>query len=133
MPVIATRAGGMPEVVRDGETGRLVPPRDPAALAAALVEALRATRALRAAWVAGRGESVQAFSIDRTVSARSRCTIRAGARRRARRRRRAQNLVRIAGHRSIGSERPIPLDPPRLTPPRSRVSLRKCLTYKELP
>jgi glycosyltransferase involved in cell wall biosynthesis len=34
-PVVATRVGGTPEVVRDGETGWLVPAREPAALAAA--------------------------------------------------------------------------------------------------
>lgn len=32
-PVISTRVGGVPEVVVDGETGYLVPPRDPQALA----------------------------------------------------------------------------------------------------
>jgi glycosyltransferase involved in cell wall biosynthesis len=35
-PVIATAVGGVPEVVRDGENGLLVPARDPAALAAAI-------------------------------------------------------------------------------------------------
>jgi alpha-maltose-1-phosphate synthase len=35
-PVIATRVGGIPEVVVDDETGWLVPPGDPAALAAAV-------------------------------------------------------------------------------------------------
>jgi glycosyltransferase involved in cell wall biosynthesis len=35
-PIVATRAGGIPEIVRDGETGLLVPPRDAAALAAAI-------------------------------------------------------------------------------------------------
>ncbi|MGI9112401.1 MAG: glycosyltransferase family 4 protein [Gaiellaceae bacterium] len=35
-PVVATAVGGVPEIVRDGENGRLVPPGDPAVLAAAL-------------------------------------------------------------------------------------------------
>lgn len=38
--VIATAVGGVPEVVKDGETGWLVPPRDRAALALALQDAL---------------------------------------------------------------------------------------------
>jgi len=38
--VVATAVGGVPEVIRAGETGWLVPPRDQAALAAALTEAL---------------------------------------------------------------------------------------------
>ena len=35
-PVVATRVGGVPDIVVDGEHGLLVPPRDPAALAGAL-------------------------------------------------------------------------------------------------
>lgn len=38
LPAVAAPAGCAPQVVRDGETGRLVPPRDPAAIAAAVAQ-----------------------------------------------------------------------------------------------
>ena len=38
LPVVATRAGGIPDKVRDGETGRLVEPGDVEALARGLAE-----------------------------------------------------------------------------------------------
>jgi glycogen(starch) synthase len=40
-PVIGTRAGGIPEIVDDGHTGVLVPPREPESLAAAIIALLR--------------------------------------------------------------------------------------------
>ncbi len=46
LAVAATQTGGLPEQVQSGETGLLVPPRDPAALAAAL-QTLAANPALR--------------------------------------------------------------------------------------
>jgi glycosyltransferase involved in cell wall biosynthesis len=48
-PVVATRVGGLAEVVDDGVTGRLVPPGDPQALAAAVVEVLGRREELGAA------------------------------------------------------------------------------------
>jgi glycosyltransferase involved in cell wall biosynthesis len=41
VPVVAPRIGGIPEAVRDGETGLLVPPDDWAALADALLRLIR--------------------------------------------------------------------------------------------
>ncbi len=40
LPVVATAVGGTPEMVLDGETGRLVPPDDPEALERALTPLL---------------------------------------------------------------------------------------------
>jgi len=40
VPTIATRVGGFPDLVQDGKTGWLVPPKDPQALAAAIQNAL---------------------------------------------------------------------------------------------
>ncbi len=39
-PVVATNVGGLPELVEDGATGKIVPPRDPPALARAIIELL---------------------------------------------------------------------------------------------
>jgi len=40
LPVVASSAGGIVEIVRSGDTGLLVPPGDPAALAEAIQEVL---------------------------------------------------------------------------------------------
>ncbi|HWQ57020.1 MAG TPA: glycosyltransferase family 4 protein [Bryobacteraceae bacterium] len=44
VPTVATSVGGLPEAVRHRATGLLVPPRDPAGLAAAILEALTDAR-----------------------------------------------------------------------------------------
>ena len=67
LPVVATAAGGIPEAVEDGVTGRLVAARDPRALARALAEVL-GDEARRAAWgSAGRRRFLERFSADRMV------------------------------------------------------------------
>ncbi len=40
LPIVATTAGGIPEVIENGRTGVLVPPREPQALAGAVIELL---------------------------------------------------------------------------------------------
>jgi glycosyltransferase involved in cell wall biosynthesis len=67
LPVVATRVGGTPEVVLDGQTGRLVDARDPSAMAAALVEFSLRRAAASAMGAAGRHRVCQHFTIDRMV------------------------------------------------------------------
>jgi L-malate glycosyltransferase len=66
-PVVATRAGGIPEAVEDGVTGRVVPPRDPPALAAALLEVLGDRTRARAMGQAGRRRYEERFTAERMV------------------------------------------------------------------
>jgi glycogen(starch) synthase len=61
-PVVATRAGGLPDKVVPGETGWLVDPGSPAALAAAIAEALDAGEALARFGAAGRALAERAFA-----------------------------------------------------------------------
>jgi glycosyltransferase involved in cell wall biosynthesis len=61
LPVIGTRVGGIVDVILDRECGLLVPPEDPGALAAALVE-LGQDRALRAKLGAAARPRAEAFS-----------------------------------------------------------------------
>lgn len=63
IPVVAAASGGLPEIVRDGVTGRLVPPADPAALAAALVELLTQPELCRRLGAAGRLMVQREYSI----------------------------------------------------------------------
>ena len=65
--VVATRAGGLAEVVVDGETGLLVPPRNAPALADAIVRLLRDTELRRRCGEAGLTRARRVFDVDRMV------------------------------------------------------------------
>ncbi len=67
-PVIGTRAGGIPEAVRDEDTGLLVPPHDEAALAAAIVRLLRDPVLAARLGASGRQRAAEYFSVERMVS-----------------------------------------------------------------
>jgi glycosyltransferase involved in cell wall biosynthesis len=66
-PVVATKAGGLPEIVHDGKTGRLVAAADPAALAHGIVDMLTRVEAAKAMANAGRTLVQNCFSIDAMV------------------------------------------------------------------
>jgi len=62
-PVIASRVGGLPEAVGEGEAGVLVPPGDPAALAAAIRLLATAPATARALGDAGRRRATRRFAM----------------------------------------------------------------------
>ena len=68
-PVVATRLEGMPELVVDGETGLLVPPRDPAALAGAIVTLLADPTPAQSMARAGRKRVETHFSLRAKIDA----------------------------------------------------------------
>jgi glycosyltransferase involved in cell wall biosynthesis len=62
LPVVATPVGGTPEVVVDGETGLLVPPRDPERLADAIARVVGDRELARRLGEAGRARVAERFS-----------------------------------------------------------------------
>jgi len=64
-PVIASNVGGLPEVVADGVTGRLVPPDDPSALARAIDEFVAAPDLCRNLGQEGRRRVEACFGVER--------------------------------------------------------------------
>jgi len=68
LPVVASKVGGIPELVADGVTGRLVPPSHPDALAAAILEVLDHPNRGAAFGQAGRMRIAREYSFDRMVA-----------------------------------------------------------------
>jgi glycosyltransferase involved in cell wall biosynthesis len=67
LPVVATAVGDVPRLVADGTTGRVVEPRHPDDLAAALAEVLAGDGVATGA--AGRARVLERWSFDRTLDA----------------------------------------------------------------
>jgi colanic acid/amylovoran biosynthesis glycosyltransferase len=69
LPVISTPLAGVPEMVREGMTGFLVPEHDPAALAAALAQVLADRSLAQSLGAAGAALAAQRFAIEPNVRA----------------------------------------------------------------
>ena len=67
-PIVATAAGGIPEIVEDGITGTLVPPRDAGAMAAAIVGLLRDEQERKRFGMAGDARVRAQFTVDRMIA-----------------------------------------------------------------
>jgi len=63
LPVVATRVGGIPELVREGETGLMVEPRNPPALARALTGLLNDEQLRRSMGIKARETAVANYSL----------------------------------------------------------------------
>jgi len=68
LAVIGSRSGGIPEAIREGETGLLVEPDDPAALAAAVVRVLGDDALRRRLGAAGRAAVEGYYNWDRVTA-----------------------------------------------------------------
>ena len=66
-PIVATRVSAIPEIVVDGVTGLLVPPRDPEALAEAIIALLQDQERAEAMGRAGQERVERHFSVERMV------------------------------------------------------------------
>ncbi len=67
LPVVATAVGGTPDVVVDGLTGLLVPPRDPQALAGGILRLLQDPALRQRMGHAGRQRVTEHFSVEQMV------------------------------------------------------------------
>lgn len=67
-PVVGTRFGGIPEIVRDGETGILVPPNDPGALARAIARLLAEPARARAMARAGQAMVHRELTLEQAMA-----------------------------------------------------------------
>ena len=69
LPVVLRNVGGIPELVDEGQTGLMVPPRAGGELEAALLARANDPARARAMGRAGRARLLKEFSVERTLSA----------------------------------------------------------------
>lgn len=69
LPVVASRVGGIPEIVQDGSTGILVPPDNPEAIASAIIDLLDHPAKARKMGMLGQSRAERDFGIDKMMEA----------------------------------------------------------------
>jgi glycosyltransferase involved in cell wall biosynthesis len=97
VPLVATAVDGTPEVVIDGETGHLVPPGDPPAMAEAIRRLARQPELRRKFAIAGRDRILNQFTIQRQVEQTSNLYL-------SEWRRRTRSIVELPGKEAVRAE-----------------------------
>jgi glycosyltransferase involved in cell wall biosynthesis len=69
IPVVGTAEGGIPEIIKDGETGILVPPKNPLLMAEAIIELARDKERRLALGQKARKRITRDFTLSRQVEA----------------------------------------------------------------
>jgi glycosyltransferase involved in cell wall biosynthesis len=69
LPVVATAVGGVPEAIRDGETGLLVPPENPDEMAGAILRVVSDETLRQRLAAGGRQTFLDHYEMSRMVGA----------------------------------------------------------------
>ncbi len=67
VPVVATNVGGLPDLIQEGVSGKLIPPRDPQALATAIISSLENREEARRLTAEGQKMARYLFDVQRTA------------------------------------------------------------------
>jgi glycosyltransferase involved in cell wall biosynthesis len=66
VPVVTTNVGGLPDIIQEGVSGKLVPPRNPQAIAAAMLDSLQNRAEARRLTIKGQEMARHLFDVERT-------------------------------------------------------------------
>jgi glycosyltransferase involved in cell wall biosynthesis len=67
VPVVTTNVGGLPDIIQEGVSGKLVPPRNPQAIADAIVDSLQNHAEARRRTIKGQEMARHLFDVERTT------------------------------------------------------------------
>jgi glycosyltransferase involved in cell wall biosynthesis len=67
-PIVATNIDGITEQITDGVNGFLVPPKDPSALAKAVIRVLNDRKTARTMGLSARNKVEQEFSVEKMIA-----------------------------------------------------------------